>query len=151
MEEHDEPGTEREEQPSDLFSRAETRAMLEEFRSLIREGVLEVSPENQARAIKPLSEEELRLLDRRLEQIERWRTAWREERKKDGPPTHPTVKEPAPDEDIIRLRQGVVDKVAQLILQKWEDAGEGLAPALRREIIDCTARSILRRLEGELS
>src|SRR3954449_2106614 len=43
-----------ESQPPDLFSSVETRAMLEEFRELVRAGILRVTPENE---VMPVQEE----------------------------------------------------------------------------------------------
>ena len=44
-----------ESQPPDLFSSVETRAMLEEFRELVRAGILRVTPENEVLPVKPPS------------------------------------------------------------------------------------------------
>ena len=41
------PANQPESQPPDLFSSVETRAMLEEFRELVRAGILRVTPENE--------------------------------------------------------------------------------------------------------
>ena len=66
-----------ESQPPDLFSSVETRAMLEEFRELVRAGILRVTPENEVLPVKPPSsgterdtpesrEEDVALLDKQL-------------------------------------------------------------------------------------
>jgi tetratricopeptide (TPR) repeat protein len=44
---NNDPAKRPESQPSDLFSSVETRAMLEEFRELVRAGILRVTPENE--------------------------------------------------------------------------------------------------------
>ena len=47
MASNNDPANRPESQPSDLFSSGETRAMLEEFRELVRAGILRVTPENE--------------------------------------------------------------------------------------------------------
>src|SRR2546423_8250775 len=71
------PPNEPESQPSDLVSSVETRAMLEEFRELVRAGILRVTPENEVLPVRPPSgagqqpaqasrEEDVALLDKQL-------------------------------------------------------------------------------------
>src|SRR2546427_11427506 len=86
-----------ESQPPDLFSSVETRAMLEEFRELVRAGILRVTPENEVLPVKPPSggaekpsaearEEDVALLDKQLlEWMERRRQRKASEARRRGP------------------------------------------------------------------
>jgi len=154
-------GNEPEPQPSDLFSSVETRAMLEEFRELVRAGILRVTPENEVLSMKPPSsgaerqtaasrEEDVALLDKQLlEWMERRREQKTVEARRRG-----AGKQPEPAAEIIPsgIRQRVVERVAQKILETWDrtDLSSDSHQALREQIVDRVAEDILRRLERQL-
>src|SRR5262249_53337609 len=116
-----------ESQPPDLFSSVETRAMLEEFRELVRAGILRVTPENEVLPVKPPSsgaagdtaesrEEDVALLDKQLlEWMERRRAQKAAETRRRG--TSPSGE---PEALSASIRQKVVERVAQKILETWD-------------------------------
>jgi hypothetical protein len=155
---NNDPAKRPESQPSDLFSSVETRAMLEEFRELVRAGILRVTPENeilstQEPATSPadpkrphataLREDDVAALDKQLlEWLER-RRRQKAESKSSGQP-----------EDAIstNLRQKVIARLAQKILETWENAGPASDPyqSLREQVVDRIAEDILRRWQHGL-
>jgi hypothetical protein len=155
---NNDPAKRPESQPSDLFSSVETRAMLEEFRELVRAGILRVTPENeilstQEPATSPADpkrphttasrEDDVAALDKQLlEWLER-RRRQKAESKSSGPP-----------EDAVspNLRQKVIARLAQKILETWEHAGPASDPyqSLREQVVDRIAEDILRRWQHGL-
>ena len=150
------PGNQPESQPADLFSSVETRAMLEEFRELVRAGILRVTPENEVLAVKPASgspeadttasrEQDVALLDKQLmEWMERRRAQKSAEfrRRLDVTPS-----EPQPEALSSSIRQRVVERVAQKILESWDKVDQESDPhqSLREQVVDRVATDILRR------
>ena len=137
----------------DLFSTAETRAMLEEFRALVRAGVLKVTPENEVVFVNPpapepeteppAATEEIRLLDKQLLTWIRRNRQRREEEARRAEPkesaqTQP-ITEPAPD-----IRTRVVERVAEKILETWgtED--------LRDDVIERLSEDLLKSWKRDL-
>jgi hypothetical protein len=155
---HNDPAKRPESQPSDLFTSMETRAMLEEFRELVRAGILRVTPENEilstqdpasspADAKRPPSpvsrEEDVAALDKQLlEWLER-RRRQKAELKSPGQP-----EETAP----LSLRQKLIARLAQKILESWEQATPGSDPyqSLREQVVERLTEEILRRWQHDL-
>ncbi len=157
------PEEEPERPASDLFSTSETKAMLEEFRALVRAGVLKVTPENEVLFVKepgpaekeappealPTSDEEIQHLDR---QLMTWLARNRERRGAQKAPTEPA--EPSsratqpPDARMGRLRLRVIERLADRILQRLESPE--FERALRDEVIDRVVEEMLRRWDREL-
>jgi hypothetical protein len=153
---NNDPAKRPESQPSDLFSSVETRAMLEEFRELVRAGILRVTPENEilstqepatstADPKRPQTtasrEDDVAALDKQLlEWLER-RRRQKAESKSSGQP-----------EDAPNLRQKVIARLAQKILETWEHAGPSSDPyqSLREQVVDRLAEEILRRWQRDL-
>jgi len=135
--------------------------MLEEFRELVRAGILRVTPENEVLSTKPPSsgserqtaasrEEDVALLDKQLlEWMERRREQKTVEARRRG-----SGKQPEPVAEIIPsgIRLRVVERVAQKILETWDrtDLSSDSHQALREQIVDRVAEDILRRLERQL-
>ena len=156
-----EPGNQPESQPPDLFSSVETRAMLEEFRELVRAGILRVTPENEVLSMKPPSsgaerqtaasrEEDVALLDKQLlEWMERRREQKTSEARRGG-----AGKQPAQAAEMLPggIRQKVVERVAQKILETWDRSDQSSDPhqTLREQIVDRVAEDILRRWQRSL-
>lgn len=143
------PENEPERQPSDLFSSAETRAMLEEFRALVRAGVLKVTPDNEVLFVKeppgeqvtepppeaPLaSDEEIRLLDKLIGD-------WRNRERRSAEPRQ----EARPQLRSANLRQQVVNRLAEKLIEGW-DSSES---SLRHEVIDRVVQLLLQRWDRE--
>jgi hypothetical protein len=132
--------------------------MLEEFRELVRAGILRVTPENEilstqepangpADAKRPPSaasrEADVAALDKQLlEWLER-RRRQKVESKSLGPPeeTFPS-----------NVRQKVIALLAQKILETWESAGavSDPYPSLREQVVERLAEEILRRWQQDL-
>ena len=120
--------------------------MLEEFRELVRAGILRVTPENEVLPVKdrpekgsektpsPSREEEVALLDKQLiEWLERRREKKGEESRR---------RAPAPNDVIAAsLRDRVIERVAQKILENWDQS------SLRDQIIDRIAEDLYRRMQ----
>ena len=138
--------------------------MLEEFRALVRAGVLKVTPENEvlfvhepAAAEKeappetlPTSDEEIQNLDR---QLMTWLARNRERRGEPRPaatPAEPASRpaQPPADARLGRLRQRVIERLADRILQRLESPE--FERALRDEVIDRVVEEMLRRWDREL-
>jgi hypothetical protein len=148
------PANEPEQQPPDLFSSVETRAMLEEFRELVRAGILRVTPENEVLPVKerpekggekppaPSSrEEEVALLDKQLiEWLERRREKKQEEARRRGEPARPAAAEAM----AAGIRDKVIERVAQKVIEAWDQS------SLRDQIIDRIAEDIYRRMQRNL-
>jgi hypothetical protein len=146
------PANEPEPQPPDLFSSVEARAMLEEFRELVRAGILRVTPENEVLPVKPppggerqtspSREEDVALLDKQLlEWIERRREQKATEARRRG-----AAKPEEPEAIPASIRQKVVERVAQKILESWEHMDQ----TLRDQVLDRVAEDILRRWQRNL-
>jgi hypothetical protein len=155
-----EPGNEPEQQPPDLFSSGETRAMLEEFRELVRAGILRVTPENEVLPVRQRTgeskleksaetaasrEEEVALLDKQL-------LDWFERRRESkGQEAEPARSRPA-DALAASIRQRVIERVAQKVLDTWDLADRAADPRdqLREQIVERIAEEILRRMQRNL-
>jgi hypothetical protein len=153
------------ESPSpDLFSSMETRAMLQEFRELVRAGILRVTPENEVLSVKEPAvaggggekqapagspEEKVEQLDKQLlAWLDRRRQQKEEARRTDTAPRPET----APDTGPAGLRLKVVERLAQKILAIWDRADalpEG-ADSLRDQVAERLADEILRRWQRGL-
>jgi hypothetical protein len=138
--------------------------MLEEFRELVRAGILRVTPENEVLSVKepPAAgaekqpqtaasrEEDVALLDKQLlEWLERRRQQKAEEakRRETGKPLGE-----APELLPGNIRQRVIERVAEKILETWDRADQTLDPlrSLREQVIDRLAEDILRRWQRNL-
>ncbi len=134
--------------------------MLEEFRELVRAGILRVTPENEVLSTKPPSsgaekqtaasrEEDVALLDKQLlEWMERRREQKTSEARRGGAgkPAEPAAVLPS------AIRQKVVERVAQKILETWErtDLLSDPHQVLREQVVDRVAEDILRRWQRNL-
>ncbi len=136
--------------------------MLDEFRALVRAGVLKVTPENEVLFVKepgaaereapaeppPTSDEEIQQLDR---QLMTW-LARNRERRGMAKPAEPAEPRPSPSHPpevrIGRLRQRIIERLADRILQRMESP-EG-ERSLRDEVTDRVVEEILRRWDREL-
>jgi len=149
-----------ESQPPDLFSSVETRAMLEEFRELVRAGILRVTPENEVLPVKPPSggagdtpesrEEDVALLDKQLmEWMERRRAQKAQEARGRG---NAQAAEQEPEGLSASIRQKVVERVAQKILETWDRVDQASDPhqSLRELVVERVADEILRRWQRSL-
>ena len=149
-----------ESQPPDLFSSVETRAMLEEFRELVRAGILRVTPENEVLPVKPPSggasdtpesrEEDVALLDKQLmEWMERRRAQKAQEARRRG---SAQAAEQEPEALSASIRQKVVERVAQKILETWDRVDQASDPhqSLREQVVERVADEILRRWQRSL-
>jgi hypothetical protein len=157
------PANQPEGQPPDLFSSVETRAMLEEFRELVRAGILRVTPENEVLPVAPQPgggperepespdsrEQEVALLDKQLlEWLER-----RREQKPDQPRRREPIK-PAPSVEALStsIRQRVIERVAQKVIESWDRLDRSADPrnTLREQIMEKIADDVLRRIQRNL-
>jgi hypothetical protein len=159
------PSDQPEPQALDLFSTHETRAMLEEFRDLVRAGILRVTPENEVLPGKeppvatgaekpahpPASREgEVALLDRQLlDWLERRKQQKAEQARQTRQAEETAPAEQAGESLLGNLRQKVIDAVARRILETWERAEQSSDPlySLRAQVIDRAAEHLLRRLQ----
>ena len=135
--------------------------MLEEFRELVRAGILRVTPENEVLSVKPPSggaekqiaasrEEDVALLDKQLlEWMERRREQKTSEARRGG-----AGKQTEQAVEILPsgIRQKVVERVAQKILETWDrtDLLSDPHQALREQVVDRVAEDILRRWQRNL-
>ena len=155
------PANQPESQPADLFSSVETRAMLEEFRELVRAGILRVTPENEVLPVRPPSgspesdtpasrEQDVALLDKQLlEWLERRRA------QKSAEARRRAATQPAEQEAeglASSIRQRVVERVAQKILESWEKVDQESDPheSLREQVVERVSTDILRRWQRSL-
>jgi hypothetical protein len=154
-----------ESQPSDLFSSVETRAMLEEFRELVRAGILRVTPENeilstQEPASSPTDpkrpqtsesrEADVAALDRQLlEWLERRRRQKAEDVRLKG--ESKALGEPS-ETGLRNLRQKLIARLAEKILETWERAGPASDPyqSLREQVVERLTEEILQRWQHDL-
>ena len=150
-----------ESQPPDLFSSVETRAMLEEFRELVRAGILRVTPENEVLSVKPTAgsgetqtaasrEEDVALLDKQLLE---WMERRREQKTTESRRGEPAKSREASSEMLgSGVRQKVVERVAQKILETWDRSDQSSDPnqRLREQIVERVAEEILRRWQRSL-
>jgi hypothetical protein len=161
---NNDPANRPESQPPDLFSSVETRAMLEEFRELVRAGILRVTPENEVLSMQeppnapgdakqpPTAgsrEDDVAALDRQLlEWLERRRGQKAEEARRAGPKSP----EQAAETLFSGIRQRVIARLAQKILEAWDRAEQvsDLHPSLREQVVDRVADEILRRWQSKL-
>jgi hypothetical protein len=156
------PANQPEGQPPDLFSSMETRAMLEEFRQLVRAGILRVTPENEVLPVKQQPREggaekqpvvsdsreaEVALLDKQLRDwLERPREPRGEEARR-REPVKPA--EPAGDAAPASIRQKVIERVAMKVIEAWDGLDRSSDPrqSLREQIVDRIADNLLKRLQ----
>lgn len=126
--------------------------MLEEFRALVRAGVLRITPENEVlfvkeppaeRVVDPLpqapqaSEEEIQLLDKRiLDWLGRNRERTGQE---------PRRQESRPEARTVNLRQQVVNRLAEKLVEGWDNNED----SLRREVVDRAVQLLIQRWERE--
>jgi hypothetical protein len=128
-----------------LFSSAEAREMLDEFRALVRAGVLRVTADNDLVFVKPPAgrerdwpepppvrapEEELRKVD---EQVFEWLRQRREEQ----------AAPPEPEPEASALREQVVERLSERILDQWASSRED--HTLQQDVADRIAAKILER------
>ena len=131
--------------------------MLEEFRELIRTGILRVTPENEVLSLAPPEtpgaaekqpaaaasrEDDVALLDKQLLE---WLNRRRQQK---GEPQRPEAPQ-AP----ATLRQKVVDRLARKILDLWdlsENLSSGGHQSLREEVVDRIVEEILQRWQRGL-
>jgi len=152
------PAKRPESQPSDLFSSVETRAMLEEFRELVRAGILRVTPENeilstQEPATSPADPKRPRTTESREDDVaalDKQLLEWLERRRRQKADSKPS----GPPDDAVpsNLRQRVIARLAEKILETWEQAGPASDPyqSLREQVVDRIVEEILRRWQHGL-
>ena len=139
--------------------------MLEEFRELVRAGILRVTPENEVLpageqpsgreaekqpAPSPSREEEVALLDKQLlEWLER-----RREQKAQESRRKEAVKPPPQTQEMVStsIRQKVIERVAQKVIENWDRLDRSGDPrqSLRDQVVDRIADEVLRRLQRNL-
>jgi hypothetical protein len=162
---NNDPANRPESQPPDLFSSVETRAMLEEFRELVRAGILRVTPENEVLSTQePASgpgdasqprtaasrEDDVAALDKQLlEWLERRRQQKAEEARRQAAPKSPEL---AAEALYSNIRQRVIARLAQKILETWDraDQASDVHPSLRDQVVERLAEEILRRWQHKL-
>jgi hypothetical protein len=130
--------------------------MLEEFRELVRAGILRVTPENEVlstqepatspadpkRPPTPASrEEDVAALDKQL-------LEWLERRRRQKAESKSQPEEPV----ASNLREKVIARLAQKILETWERGGPASDPyqSLREQVVERLAEEILRRWQHDL-
>lgn len=138
--------------------------MLEEFRELVRAGILRVTPENEVLPVERAGapgaekrpdqaasrEEEVAMLDKQLlEWLDRRRRQKADETRRREP-----GKAAAQAAELVpsSLREQVIERVAQRVLDSW-DRMERTADqhsTLREQIVDRIADDVLRRLQRSL-
>ncbi|MFN0166559.1 MAG: hypothetical protein ACKV22_09010 [Bryobacteraceae bacterium] len=125
--------------------------MLDEFRALVRAGVLRVTADNDVVFVRPsqewpdpgkpnlkASEEELRNVDRQiLDWVKRNRETREENAERPGS---------SPEGAMPELRHQVVERLAGKILELWETSRER---PLQDEVIDRLTAQILSRWTGK--
>jgi hypothetical protein len=144
--------------------------MLEEFRALVRAGVLRVTPENEVLPAgeepsaaqgapeqpqaRMSSEEQMNLLDRQLVE---WLERRRETRGEETVPPSPESQskpaaQPRPEKSpATSMRVRVIDLLAQKILERWDQAErEGARERLRDDVIARVGEMVLQRWDREL-
>jgi len=128
--------------------------MLEEFRALVREGLLQVN-ENQVLPVerperRTLADEEVRLFSQRVsERLERARAAEEPPAPKaeaSGEAAVPVRQTYAQREYLASLRQEVVERIAQRILEAWQQDPTQRS-SLREQVIEQLAEDVLQSLE----
>jgi hypothetical protein len=154
-----------ESQPSDLFSSVETRAMLEEFRELVRAGILKVTPENEVFSTQDPTngpsdtkrphasasrEDDVAALDKQLLD---WLERRRRQKAEEARLRAESKSAAQPDEAVPpNLRQKVIARLTQKILETWERAGTGSDPyqSIREQVVERLADEILRRWQQDV-
>ena len=99
-----------------LFSAAEVRTMLDEFRELVREGMLQVTPENQVRSLRPAANSDVQELPLKCEPPLDSTQSRQPVIEQSAGQTHTKQDSHQPQPS---LREQVIDKVVQEILEKW--------------------------------
>ena len=132
--------------------------MLEEFRELVRAGILRVTPENEILSTQepasgpaeakgpptPASrEEDVAALDKQLLE---WLERRRRQKAQSKSPAQPA------EAGSLNLRQRVIAYLAQKILETWERASPASDPyqSLREQVVERLSEEILRRWQHEL-
>lgn len=141
--------------------------MLEEFRELVRAGILRVTPENEVLSTQesvggpadtkqsraPQSrEDDVAALDKQLlEWLDRRRQQKAERAQLKPEPKPPGAGAP-PEAIATSIREKVVARLAQKILENWERADPASDPhhSLREQVIERLAGEILRRWQQRL-
>jgi hypothetical protein len=135
--------------------------MLEEFRELVRAGILRVTPENEVLSVKEPSasgsetekqpppgsrEEDVAMLDRQLlEWLDRKR------QQKEGVRRREPPKPPAAEAAPAGLRQKVVERLATKILELWDRPEQSSEMhSLRESVVERIAEEMLRRWKRSL-
>ncbi|MEO7651500.1 MAG: hypothetical protein ABIZ80_13625 [Bryobacteraceae bacterium] len=139
--------------------------MLEEFRALVRAGVLRVTPENEVLPAGDVpaaahaqeqpqsrisSEDQMNLLDQELVD---WLARRRESKLEEpaGQPHAQPLVAPRAGKAATGFRSKVVDLLAQRILERWDHAErDGERDRLRNEVIARVAETALQRWDREL-
>lgn len=139
--------------------------MLEEFRELVRAGILRVTPENEVLSTQESTggaadtkqsrahqsrEDDVAALDKQLlEWLDR-----RRQQKAEHAQLKPEPKSAgeAPEAIATSIRERVVARLAQKILENWERADPATDPhhSLREQVIERLAGEILRRWQQRL-
>jgi hypothetical protein len=138
--------------------------MLEEFRELVRAGILRVTPENEVLPagdqpgreqerqpeVSPSREDEVALLDKQLLE---WLERRREQKVQDLRRREPAKAATQASEAIAAsMRQKVIERVAQKVIETWDQIDRSADPrhSLREQIVDRIADDLLRRLQRNL-
>ena len=139
--------------------------MLEEFRELVRAGILRVTPENEVLSTQePPSgsgdpkqmrtvasrEEDVAALDKQLlEWLERKRQHKVETARRQAAAESPGQ---AAETVYPDIRQRVIARLAQKILETWDraDPASDVHPSLREQVVDRLAEELLRRWQRKL-
>ena len=134
--------------------------MLEEFRQLVREGVLQVTAENEVVSVRSptgsepggapgkeqlgepseVSEEEVRYVRRRLRE--------RLERNRHSAESSAPAPRTRGGHVSAGLRREVVERIAEKLLERWGENGPATA-SLREETIELLAEELIRRWDAE--
>jgi hypothetical protein len=130
--------------------------MLEEFRELVRAGILRVTPENEVMPVTAANEgtepeapasreQDVALLDKQLLE---WLERRRAQRSAESRARRPSpAAESGPAAISASIRQKVVERVANKILETWDRADQAADPhqSLREQVVDRLAEDLLRR------
>jgi hypothetical protein len=120
--------------------------MLDEFRALVRAGVLRVTADNDVVFVRPSQEwpEPAKPSLTASEKVDRQVLDW-VKRNREAREGHPEPPGSSPEGAIPELRHQVVDRLASKILELWETSRER---PLQDEVIDRLTAQILSRWTG---
>ena len=134
--------------------------MLEEFRELVRAGILRVTPENEVLPVNPPSgsperdtpasrEQDVALLDKQLME---WMERRRAQKSAESRRRVDIQSGEEPDALSSNIRQKVVERVAQKLLESWDKLDQESDPhqSLREQVLERVTAEILRRLQRNL-